>query len=140
MTPDEHPRYSISVAAELTGMHPQTLRVYEARGLVRPRRTPGGTRRYSERDLVRLRKISKLTCELGMNLHGVLHVLELEDTIARLARQVEALEGRLADERQRARRDLAEVHRSYRRELVLYESPKHPERRTTTQRTWTSRN
>jgi MerR family transcriptional regulator, heat shock protein HspR len=75
----EH-RYSISVAAELTGLHPQTLRVYESRGLVRPRRTPGGTRRYSDQDLVRLRKIVALTGELGMSLAGVERVLELEDT------------------------------------------------------------
>ena len=70
LAPDSRPRYSISVAAELTGLHQQTLRVYEARGLVRPRRTPGGTRRYSEADLARLRKISGLTGELGMNLAG----------------------------------------------------------------------
>ena len=84
LAPDSRPRYSISVAAELTGLHQQTLRVYEARGLVRPRRTPGGTRRYSEADLARLRKISGLTGELGMNLAGATRVLELEDTVARL--------------------------------------------------------
>src|SRR5919204_2239348 len=94
--PDSRPRYSISVAAELTGLHQQTLRVYEARGLVRPRRTPGGTRRYSEADLARLRKISLLTGELGLNLAGAIRVLELEDMIARLDAQVTELQKQLA--------------------------------------------
>jgi len=67
---DNHPRYTISVAAELAGMHPQTLRVYEARGLVLPRRTPGGTRRYSDADLAKLRQIAALTAEHGVNLTG----------------------------------------------------------------------
>src|ERR671914_432666 len=67
---DAHPRYMISVAAELVGMHPQTLRIYEAKGLVRPKRTPGNTRLYSESDLERLRLIQRLTTELGLNLGG----------------------------------------------------------------------
>ncbi len=80
MTPlDDRPRYMISVAADLVGMHPQTLRIYEAKGLVRPRRTPGGTRLYSDRDLERLRLIQRLTTELGLNLAGVEVVLRLED-------------------------------------------------------------
>ena len=133
MTPDEHPRYSISVAAELTGMHPQTLRVYEARGLVRPRRTPGGTRRYSEADVARLRKISVLTGELGMNLAGATRVLELEDIVARLDAQVEQLKDQLAASAVHAAAELARVHRSYRRDLVRYQPPKPPS-------IWTSRN
>ena len=68
--PAEHPRYSISVAAELAGMHPQTLRMYDAKGLVSPRRTPGGTRRYSDSDVARLRKITHLTTALGLSLSG----------------------------------------------------------------------
>ena len=68
--PHEHPRYTISVAAELAGMHPQTLRMYDATGLVSPRRTPGGTRRYSDADVARLRKVTQLTTELGLNLSG----------------------------------------------------------------------
>ena len=71
MTEQERPRYMISVAAELVGMHPQTLRIYESKGLVRPRRTPGNTRLYSEADLERLRLIQRLTTELGLNLAGV---------------------------------------------------------------------
>ena len=78
------PRYMISVAAELVGMHQQTLRMYEAKGLVRPARTPGGTRLYSDRDLERLRVIQRLTTELGLNLAGVEHVLRLEDELRRM--------------------------------------------------------
>ena len=78
---NREPRYSISVAAEITGLHPQTLRMYESRGLVRPRRTSGGTRRFSDSDIERLRKIIALTTEWGMNLAGVARVLELEDTV-----------------------------------------------------------
>ncbi len=80
---DTHPRYAISVAAELVGMHQQTLRLYEAKGLVQPGRTPGGTRLYSEADLERLRVIQRLTTELGLNLAGVEHVLRLEDELRR---------------------------------------------------------
>ena len=78
---DEIPRYMISVAAELVGMHPQTLRIYESKGLVRPRRTPGGTRLYSEADIARLRIIQQLTTELGLNLAGVEAVLALGDEV-----------------------------------------------------------
>ena len=77
----DRPRYMISVAADLVGMHPQTLRLYEAKGLVRPGRTPGGTRLYSEADLERLRLIQRLTTELGLNLAGVEQVLRLEDEL-----------------------------------------------------------
>jgi MerR family transcriptional regulator/heat shock protein HspR len=120
VSPDTHPRYSISVAAELVGMHQQTLRVYEAKGLVRPQRTPGGTRRYSERDLDRLRVIQRLTTELGLNLAGVEHVLRLEDELRRQRARAERLERELREEIQR-------VHRSYRREVVVYQRAEHPE-------------
>jgi MerR family transcriptional regulator/heat shock protein HspR len=108
---DDHPRYMISVAAELVGMHPQTLRIYEQKGLVRPKRTPGNTRLYSERDLDRLRLIQRLTTELGLNLAGVERVLALEDELRATRERLDRLE-----------RDMREaidaVHRSYRRELV----------------------
>ena len=81
---DQRPRYMISVAADIVGMHPQTLRIYETKGLVRPGRTPGGTRLYSDHDLERLREIQRLTTELGLNLAGVRRVIALED--GRLAR------------------------------------------------------
>ncbi len=121
------PRYSISVAAELSGLHPQTLRMYESRGLVRPRRTSGGTRRYSDADIERLQKITTLTAEWGMNLAGVARVLELEDTVNDLNRQLARLENQMFESAQRLQHELAQVHRSYRRDLVLYQQPQHPE-------------
>ena len=108
---DDRPRYMISVAAELVGMHPQTLRIYETKGLVQPRRTAGNTRLYSERDLARLRVIQKLTTELGLNLSGVEVVLQLEDQLQRMQARIDRLE--------REKREAVEqVHRSYRRDLV----------------------
>lgn len=112
---DERPRYMISVAAEIVGMHPQTLRIYEAKGLVQPKRTPGNTRLYSEADLERLRLIQRLTSELGLNLAGVERVLVLEDEVRRLRLRMERLERELRDE-------IRQVHKQYRREIVLYES------------------
>jgi MerR family transcriptional regulator/heat shock protein HspR len=109
----DRPRYMISVAAELAGMHPQTLRAYEAKGLVRPARTPGGTRLYSERDVERLRLIQSLTTKLGLNLAGVEHVLRLEDELQRLRARMARLEDEL-------RAEIQETHRHYRREVVLY--------------------
>jgi MerR family transcriptional regulator, heat shock protein HspR len=109
----EHPRYMISIAAELVGMHPQTLRIYEQKGLVRPKRTPGNTRLYSERDLERLRLIQGLTTELGLNLAGVEAVLALQDEVERLHGRIERLERQLREE-------VAKVHKHYRRDLVLY--------------------
>ncbi len=123
---DDHPRYSISVAAELAGMHPQTLRTYEAKGLVRPRRTPGGTRRYSDRDVDRLRKIGALTGELGLNLAGAVRVLDLEDAMEVLAREVTSLRAQLESAAEERRLELDRVHRSYRRDLVIYQTPKSP--------------
>ena len=116
-------RYMISVAAELVGMHPQTLRMYETKGLVRPGRTPGGTRLYSETDLERLRLIQSLTTELGLNLAGVEHVLRLRDELRRMQSRMERLERELREE-------IQNVHRAYRRELVLYRPSEHPVPRT----------
>ena len=91
----DRPRYMISVAADLVGMHPQTLRIYENKGLVRPQRTPGGTRLYSEDDIERLRIIQRLTTEVGLNLAGVELVLRLEDELRRSQRQIDTLQRRL---------------------------------------------
>jgi len=124
---DDRPRYMISVAAELVGMHPQTLRVYEEKGLVRPKRTAGNTRLYSEADLERLRLIQRLTTELGLNLAGVEAVLELEAEVGRMQARMERLEREM-------REAIEQVHRQYRRELVLYD-PSHlpaPRRWTST--------
>ncbi|MDQ3993150.1 MAG: helix-turn-helix transcriptional regulator [Actinomycetota bacterium] len=129
---DDRPRYMISVAAELVGMHPQTLRVYEQKGLVQPRRTAGNTRLYSERDLERLRLIQRLTTELGLNLAGVELVLRLEDELRRAQGRVERLERQLREE-------IAKVHKQYRRDLVLYrDSSSHPVPTTQRRQRWTS--
>jgi MerR family transcriptional regulator/heat shock protein HspR len=119
MTDGDRPRYMISVAAELVGMHPQTLRIYEQKGLVRPKRTAGNTRLYSDSDVERLRLIQQLTSEVGLNLVGVARVLHMEDELQRLHRRLERME-------QEMRRALDEVHRSYRRDLVVYQPPKPP--------------
>ena len=113
MTEQERPRYMISVAAEIVGMHPQTLRIYESKGLVRPKRTPGNTRLYSEADLERLRLIQRLTTELGLNLAGVETVIRLEDELVKARARLERLEREL-------RRESRDVHKQYRREVVVY--------------------
>jgi MerR family transcriptional regulator, heat shock protein HspR len=121
--------FMISVAAELAAMHPQTLRMYEARGLIEPQRSPKGTRLYSQADVDRLRRIQAMTTELGMNLAGVERVLELEDKLTRLQRKVETMERRsealqeeiAAREAEIAR--LEQVRESVRAEIVRYEPP-----------------
>ena len=124
---DDRPRYMISVAAELVGMHPQTLRMYEQKGLVRPQRTAGNTRLYSDADLERLQLIQRLTTELGLNLAGVEAVLGLEEQLQRMQSRMELLEREMRDA-------VEQVHKQYRRDLVLYDSTRLPERK------WTSTN
>ena len=123
---DDRPRYMISVAAELVGMHPQTLRMYEQKGLVRPKRTAGNTRLYSDADLARLRLIQRLTTQLGLNLAGVEAVLYLEEQLQRMQARMERLEREM-------REAIEQVHRQYRRELVLYDPSQLP-----APRRWTS--
>jgi MerR family transcriptional regulator, heat shock protein HspR len=125
---DDRPRYMISVAADLVGMHPQTLRIYEQKGLVQPKRTAGNTRLYSEHDLERLRLVQRLTTELGLNLAGVEHVLRLEDQLRRMQLRLERLEREM-------RERVEAVHKQYRRDLVLYRQEKHPALKRTQ---WTS--
>ncbi|HZT17743.1 MAG TPA: helix-turn-helix transcriptional regulator [Gaiellaceae bacterium] len=120
---DDRPRYMISVAAELVGMHPQTLRIYEQKGLVRPKRTAGNTRLYSDADVARLRLIQQLTTEVGLNLAGVERVLHLQDELERMRRRIQRMEREM-------RNAIDEVHRSYKRELVLYRPPQPPAART----------
>jgi MerR family transcriptional regulator/heat shock protein HspR len=115
--------YMISVAAELAGMHPQTLRIYEARGLIAPKRSPKNTRLYSDEDVERLRRIQELTTELGMNLAGVERVFELEQQLARMQRRVQSLERQAERMREEVAAELDRVRRSYRAELVLYRAP-----------------
>jgi MerR family transcriptional regulator, heat shock protein HspR len=114
--------FMISVAAELADMHPQTLRMYEARGLIEPKRSPKGTRLYSQDDVDRLRRIQEMTTELGMNLAGVERVFELEAKLSRLQGKVDALERRAASLQEEIAR-LEEVRRSVKAEIVRYEAP-----------------
>jgi MerR family transcriptional regulator/heat shock protein HspR len=115
--------YMISVAAELAGMHPQTLRIYESRGLITPKRSPKNTRLYSQEDVERLRRIQELTCELGMNLAGVEKVFELEQEMERMRRRMRSLERQAERVQQELREEIDRVRRSAKRELVLYEPP-----------------
>ena len=118
--------YMISVAAELAGMHPQTLRIYEARGLITPKRSPKNTRLYSQEDVRRLKRIQELTGELGMNLAGVERVFELEAELERMQRRVRNLERHAERMEGELRAEIERVRRSYKREMVLYQAP--PER------------
>ena len=119
---DERPRYMISVAADLVGMHPQTLRIYEQKGLVQPKRTAGNTRLYSELDIERLRLIQQLTTEIGLNLAGVEQVMRLQDELMRMRARIDRMEQEMRDAIDR-------VHRQYRRDLVLYRPAQPPVRK-----------
>src|SRR4030081_1521122 len=111
--------FMISVAAELADMHPQTLRMYEARGLIEPKRSPKGTRLYSHTDVDRLRRIQEMTAELGMNLAGVERVFELEQQLDSMSRKVKVLEQRAAELKAEVER-LEALRRELRAEVVPY--------------------
>ena len=113
---DDRPRYMISVAADIVGMHPQTLRIYENKGLIRPKRTAGNTRLYSEADIERLRLIQQLTNDLGLNLAGVEQVMQLQDEVERMRRTLNRMEREM-------REAISQVHRQYRRDLVPWKAP-----------------
>src|SRR5437667_5294519 len=115
--------FMISVAAELADMHPQTLRMYEARGLIEPKRSPKGTRLYSHADVERLRRIQEMTAELGMNLAGVERVFELEGQIDRMTQRMEALERRAEQIEAEMTAEIERVRRSFRAEIVPYRPP-----------------
>src|SRR5687767_5274636 len=121
----QRPVYMISVAAELAGMHPQTLRIYESRGLITPGRSPKGTRLYSQEDVDRLQRIQELTSELGMNLAGVEKVFELEGELARMRRRMRSLERQAQRAQKELGDELERVRRSFRAELVPYQPPGH---------------
>ena len=116
--PDDAPVFVISVAAQLAGMHPQTLRQYDRLGLVNPGRTPGGGRRYSARDVALLREVQRLSQEEGVNLAGIKRIIELEQLVDELQGRVEELLSELQSVRDAAEQATAMVHRSYRRDLV----------------------
>ena len=109
----------ISVAAKLANMHPQTLRTYEARGLIEPHRSPKGTRLYSQEDVERLRRIQEMTADLGLNLAGVERVLDLEKEIERMHARIEEIELQALRAQVRLAEELEEVRRSFRAELVV---------------------
>ena len=115
MPDNERALYIISVAAELAGVHPQTLRIYERKGLLEPARTAGGNRRYSDEDIERLRRISDLAGE-GMNLAGIRRVMELEEEVARLRAELElaaeSVSGAMAEAERRQRRDLVPLNQA----------------------------
>jgi MerR family transcriptional regulator, heat shock protein HspR len=115
--------YMISVAAELAGMHPQTLRIYEARGLITPQRSAGKTRLYSQEDVERLRRIQELTTELGMNLAGVEKVFELEEQLEKMRGRMERLQQRAAELEQEMADEIERVKKEFRAEIVRYEPP-----------------
>jgi len=115
--------YMISVAAELAGMHPQTLRIYESRGLITPKRSAKNTRLYSQDDVERLRRIQELTSELGMNLAGVEKVFELEEEMTRMRRRMRNLERQANKIQRELETELERVRRSFRAELVPYQPP-----------------
>ena len=119
--------FMISVAAELAEMHPQTLRMYEARGLIEPQRSPKGTRLYSQADVEKLRRIQEMTAELGLNLAGVERVLDLEAQLARAKRKIELLEKQLAEARRENEASYLEhehlKQQATRGELVPYTPP-----------------
>lgn len=115
--------YMISIAAELAGMHPQTLRIYETRGLINPKRSPKNTRLYSQEDVQRLQRIQELTTELGLNLAGVERVTALERELERTRRRADRLERELERTREAAVAEVERVRRAYRQELVRYEEP-----------------
>jgi MerR family transcriptional regulator/heat shock protein HspR len=112
------PVFMISVAADLAAMHPQTLRMYERRGLIRPRRSSKSTRLYSLADVERLRRIQQLVAESGLNLAGVERVLEMEEQLEALQHRLDKLQADMDRLAAQAREELEAVHRSYRKELV----------------------
>jgi MerR family transcriptional regulator, heat shock protein HspR len=120
---NDHGVFMISVAAELAGMHPQTLRIYEARGLIKPKRSPKKTRLYSQRDVEKLRRIQELTTEVGLNLAGVERVLELEQVMDSMRSELERMRAQAEQLEQEMLRRIQEVHRSYKREIVRWEPP-----------------
>ena len=120
---DDTPKYAISVAAGFVGMHPQTLRLYETRKLVVPRRSAGGRRLYSDADLERLQSVKALTTALGLNHSGVEHVLALEQALTSLQTRVAELERELSELGRAYTRVVAERDRSVRHEVVVWQAP-----------------
>jgi MerR family transcriptional regulator, heat shock protein HspR len=121
--PEDQGVFMISVAARLAGMHPQTLRIYEERGLIKPARSPKQTRLYSQRDVARLKRIQELTTGSGLNLAGVERVMALEEMMQAMQQRMERLARRAEQVEREMLARVDEVHRSYRRELVPWQPP-----------------
>jgi MerR family transcriptional regulator/heat shock protein HspR len=120
---DDQGVFMISVAAELAGMHPQTLRIYEAKGLIKPQRSPKQTRLYSRRDVERLKRIQELTTGYGLNLAGVERVLALEEVLTTLEAELDRMREQAAQLERDMRDRIRQLHRSYKRELVRWQPP-----------------
>lgn len=125
---DSRPVYMISVAAELAGVHPQTLRIYERRALIAPQRTPGGTRVYSDIDVARVRLIQELTQEFGLNLAGVERVMSLQDEVESLSSALDEMQRRVSQVHREMLEAVRNAQRQYRSDIVLYR-PQSPARR-----------
>ena len=120
---DDRGVFMISVAAELAGMHPQTLRIYESKGLIKPKRSPKKTRLYSRSDVERLKRIQELTSDFGLNLAGVERVLKLEERMIGMRAELERTRRQAEELRREMLARIDEVHRSYKRELVRWQPP-----------------
>ena len=121
--------YFISVASSLSGIHPQTIRIYEEKGLVKPYRTKGGTRRYSQDNIDRLIQIQQLT-QRGMNLEGIKVIYELKSKIDDLQKKINNLEDEVEEVKNIARNRESEIHKSYKHEIVIKDSTKTPKRKS----------
>ena len=121
--------YFISVASSLSGIHPQTIRIYEEKGLVKPYRTNGGTRRYSQDNIDRLIQIQQLT-QRGMNLEGIKVIYELKSKIDDLQKKINNLEDEVEEVKNIARNRESEIHKSYKHEIVIKDSTKTPKRKS----------
>ena len=120
--------YFISVASSLSGIHPQTIRIYEEKGLVKPYRTKGGTRRYSQDNVDRLIQIQQLT-QRGMNLEGIKVIYEMKSKIDNLQKKIETLEEEVEETKNLAKKKETAIHKSYKHEIVIRENPKSPKKR-----------
>ena len=120
---DDQGVFMISVAAELAGMHPQTLRIYEAKGLIKPKRSPKKTRLYSRRDVERLKRIQELTTDLGLNLAGVERVMALEEVMDTMQGELDRMREQAARLEREMLVRIEQIHRSYKRELVPWQPP-----------------
>lgn len=120
---NKRPLYMIGIAAELSGLHPQTLRIYESKKLIFPKRTIKNTRLYSDEDIDRLKYIQSLTQEMGINLAGVKAIIDLEDEVSSMQEEIARMETEMDEFKKRFKEKIAKIHQSYKKEIVLYTNP-----------------